>query len=410
MRGIGWGFWADVRYGARLLLRNPGLAAVAVSSLALGIGANTALFSVVDAMMLRMLPVPRADEIVRLRTPLSYPAFRTIRDRTQTLAGLSAFSVFPASVRTGEDAEQAVGQMVSGDFYSVLGVNAFLGRLLSPDDDRIPGVGGRDGPVGVLSYQYWQRRFALDPSVVGRTITLNGVPVAIVGVAPPKFFGVIQTLSPDLTVPIALQPRVFPSTSTELWVHGDEGSILTYDLTDTYGPEIVARLKSGITIERAQAELTVLYRQILAARGSTRTEEQQRREHAEQRVDLTPAGNGSGMFQPQERSLLLIVMSAVPAVVLLIACANVATLLLARAAARQREVAIRLSVGSDRMRLIRQLLTESFVLAVAGGAAGLLIAAWGRRVLLTWISSRAGPFFALQAETDTRALIFTLAA
>ena len=410
MRGIGWGFWADLRYGTRLLLRNPGFAAVAVSSLALGIGANTALFSVTDALMLRMLPVPHADEIVRLRTPLSYPAFRTIRDRTQTLAGMSAFSVFPASVRTGEDAEQAVGQMVSGDFYSVLGVNAVLGRVLSPDDDRIPGVGGRDGPVAVISYQYWQRRFALDPSVVGRTMTLNGVPVTIVGVAPPKFFGVIQTLSPDLTVPIALQPRVFPSTSTELWVHGDEGSILTYDLTDTYGPEIVGRLKSGITIERAQAELTVLYRQILSARGSTQTEEQQRREHAEQRVDLTPAGNGSGMFQPPERSLLLIVMSAVPAVVLLIACANVATLLLARAAARQREVAIRLSVGSNRMRLIRQLLTESFVLAVAGGAAGLLIAAWGRRVLLTWISSRAGPFFALQAETDTRTLIFTLAA
>ena len=369
MRGIGWGFWADLRYGTRLLLRNPGFAAVAVSSLALGIGANTALFSVTDALMLRMLPVPHADEIVRLRTPLSYPAFRTIRDRTQTLAGMSAFSVFPASVRTGEDAEQAVGQMVSGDFYSVLGVSAVLGRVLSPDDDQIPGVGGRDGPVAVISYRYWQRRFALDPSVVGRTMTLNGVPVTIVGVAPPKFFGVIQTLSPDLTVPIALQPRVFPSTSTELWVHGDEGSILTYDLTDTYGPEIVARLKDGITIERAQAELSVLYRQILAARGSTRTEEQQRHEHAEQRVDLTPAGNGSGMFQPQERSLLLIVMSAVPAVVLLIACANVATLLLARAAARQREVAIRLSVGSDRMRLIRQLLTESLVMAVAGRTA-----------------------------------------
>ena len=251
MGGIGWGFWADLRYGTRLLLRNPGFAAVAVSSLALGIGANTALFSVTDALMLRMLPVPHADEIVRLRTPLSYPAFRTIRDRTQTLAGMSAFSVFPASVRTGEDAEQAVGQMVSGDFYSVLSVNAVLGRVLSPDDDRIPGIGGRDGPVAVISYRYWQRRFALDPSVVGRTMTLNGVPVTIVGVAPPKFFGVIQTLSPDLTVPIALQPRVFPSTSTELWVHGDEGSILTYDLTDTYGPEIVARLKSGITIERA---------------------------------------------------------------------------------------------------------------------------------------------------------------
>src|SRR5438067_5951314 len=223
MRGIGWGFWADLRYGTRLLLRNPGFAAVAVSSLALGIGANTALFSVTDALMLRMLPVPRADEIVRLRTPLSYPAFRTIRDRAQTLAGMSAFSIFPASVRVGQDAEQAVAQMVSGNFYTMLVVNAAAGRLLSPDDDRIPGVGGGDGPVAVTSHQYWQRRFASDASIVGRTITLKSVPVTIVGVAAPKFFGVLQTLSPDLTLPIALQPRVYPSTNTELWVHGDQG-------------------------------------------------------------------------------------------------------------------------------------------------------------------------------------------
>lgn len=412
VRSFGWleDAWRDLHYGARLLLRNPGFTAVVVSSLALGIGANTALFSVTDAMMLRMLPVPRAEEIVRLRTPLSYPAFDTIRDRTQALAGMSAFSLFPASVRIDEDAEQAVAQMVSGNFYAMLGVNAAAGRLLSPEDDRIPGFGGRDGPVAVISYQYWQRRFAFDTSIVGRAITLNGVPVTVVGVTAPKFFGVNQTVSPDLTLPIVLQPRVSPSTSTELWVHGDEGSILTYDLTDDYGPSIVARLKPGVTIERAQAELTVLYRQILAARSNPPSEEQQGREHAEQNLELTPAGNGAAMFQPQERNLLLIVMSAVPAIVLLIACANVATLLLARAAARQREVAVRLSIGSGRIRLIRQLLTESFVLAVAGGAVGILIATWGRGALLTWMSSRAGPFFALQAETDTRTLIFTLAA
>src|SRR5258706_1655339 len=150
MGGLGH-FWTDLRYGARLLVRHPGFTAAAVSSLALGIGANTALFSVTDALMLRMLPVPHAEDIVRLRTPLSYPAFRTIRDQTQTLSGMCAFSVFPASVRLGEEAEQAVGQMVSGDFYAVLGVHAVLGRLLSPDDDGIPGVGGRDGPVGVIS-------------------------------------------------------------------------------------------------------------------------------------------------------------------------------------------------------------------------------------------------------------------
>jgi len=150
--------WRDFRYGARLLVRNPGFTMVVVCSLALGIGANTALFSVMDAMMLRMLPVPRADEIVRLRTPLSYPAFRTIRDRAQTLAGMSAFSIVPASVRVDQDAEQAVAQMVSGNFYTMLGVNAAAGRLLSSDDDRIPGVGGGDGPVAVISYQRRHRQ------------------------------------------------------------------------------------------------------------------------------------------------------------------------------------------------------------------------------------------------------------
>ena len=403
-------FGADVRYGVRLLLRNPGFAAVAIMSLALGVGANTALFSVTDALMLRMLPVPHAEDIVRLRTSLSFPAFQTIRDRTQTLAGMSAFSFFPASVRVGEDAEQAFGQMVSGNYYAVLGVTAIAGRLLSPEDDRVPGVGGRDGPVAVISYQYWERRFARDPSVVGRTITVNGVPVSIVGVAQAGFFGIIQTLSPEVTVPIMLQPRIIPSTSTELWTHGDEGSFLSYDITDSYGPPFIARLKPGVSIAQAEAELTVLHKQIVEARGSTQAEAQQRRESAEQKVALAPAGNGAGQFQPQERALLLIVMSAVPAVVLLIACANVATLLLARAAARQREVAVRLSVGAGRARLIRQLLTESLVLAIVGGAAGLLLAAWGRRVLLAWILERVGPPFAMQAETDVRTLLFTLAA
>ncbi|MGH9221367.1 MAG: ADOP family duplicated permease [Vicinamibacterales bacterium] len=401
--------WRDLLYTARLLWRNPSFTAVIICLLALGIGANTALFSVMDAMMLRMLPVPRADEIVRFRTPLSYPAFRTISERTETVAGMSVFSVFPASVRIDQDAEQAVAQMVSGNFYAMLDVNAAVGRLLASEDDRIPGVGGPDGAVAVISHRYWERRFASDSSIVGRTITLNGVPVTIVGVAAPKFFGVTQTVSPDLTLPIALQPRLYPSTSTELWVHGDGGSILTYDLTDEYGPPIVARLQRGVTLDQAQAELSVLYRQILAARGRA-SDEQQRRESINEKVELIPAGNGAGLFEPQTRRLFLIVMSAVPAVVLLIACANVATLLLARAAARQRELAVRLSMGSSRIRLIRQLLTESLVLAVAGGAVGILVAAWGRRVLLDWISSREGGFFALQAETDVRTLIFTFGA
>jgi predicted permease len=408
MRTFTEGIWADLRYGVRLLVGNPGFTAVAVLSLALGIGANTALFSVTDALMFRMLPVKDAREIVAVRTPLSYPAYRSIRDRNQTLSGMFAFSVFPANYRIDEEAEQGFGQMVSGNFYSVLGVNAVLGRVLTPDDDRIPGTGGPDGPVGVITYQYWNRRFALDPSVIGRTITFNGVPVTIVGVTPPYFSGVLQVLSPDVTVAISLQPRVFPSASTELWAHGDEGSFLNYDLTDTYGPPIMARLKPGVSVPQAEAELTLLYQQILSMRADSRPEEQRRRENAEQKVALAPGGNGFFNFEPQERVLVLLVMSAVPAVVLLIACANVATLLLARAAARQREVAVRLAIGAGRLRLIRQFLSESMVLALVGGAAGLLAAEWGRRLLLNWMSSRLDIPFALRAENDARTLLFTL--
>jgi predicted permease len=402
--------WRDVQYGVRLLWRNPGFTAVVVCSLALGIGANSALFSIVDAMMLRMLPVSNAEEIVRFRTPLSYPAFRTIRERTQTLSGASTFSVFPSSVRIQGDAEQAVAQMVSGNFFEMLGVDAAAGRLLSPDDDRIAGAGGPDGAVAVISYQYWQRRFALETSIIGRAITLNGAPVTIIGVAEKKFFGVMQMQSSDVTVPIALQPRISPSTSTELWAHGDQGSILDYDRTDEFGPPIVGRLKPGVTLEQAQTELAFLYRQILDARLASPSGGEALRESAKLNIELTPAGNGSGMFQARERNLLLIVLAAAPAVVLLIACANVATLLLARSAARQREVAVRVAIGSGRIRLIRQLLTEGLVLALAGGLLGLAIATWGRRLLLAWMSSELGPFFALQAETDTRTLVFTLAA
>jgi len=395
--------WRDLRYGGRLLLRSPGFAVAAVSSLALGIGANTALFSVTDALMFKMLPVSRPEHLVRVRTPLSFPAFRTVRDHNRTLAGMFAYSVFPASVRIRDDAdvEQAVGQMVTEEFYSVLGVKAVRGRALSRDDV---------GPIAVISYAYWQRRFALDPAAIGQAITLNGVSVTIVGVTPPGFFGVIPTMSPDITVPVALQPSVFPSTSTELWAHGDEGSFLSYDLTDAYGPAVMARLKPGVRLEQAEAELTVMYQQILSARNGATAADRERRQSPEQRIVLVPAGNGSGTFEPQARALMLLVMTAVPALVLLIACVNVATLLLARAAARQREIAARLSLGAGRGRVVRQLLSESLVLALAGGAAGLLLAGWTRRVLLAWIAAHSFGFFALQAATDMRTLLFTMAA
>ncbi len=414
MHGFHWldTLLKDIRFGARMLRRSPGFTAVALLSLALGIGANTALFSVMDALLLRMLPVKDPQQLVQLRSQVSFPAFQKINLRNRVFSGAFAYSYMlltPASLRIDKEPEHASGIFVSGDYYSVLGVDAVAGRLLTPDDDSIPGAGGSQGPVAVISYQYWQRRFGLNPSVIGKSITVNSLPVTIVGVTPPAFLGINQAFTSDFTLPLMLQPRVSPSASTELWVHGDQGSFISYDLTDQYGPGLMARLKPGVTLAQAQAELNVLYQQILTDRAGGQINEQKRRENLEKRLELIPAGNGYDSWDAPTRNLLLIIMVAVPGVVLLIACANVANLLLARAAARQKEVAVRLSIGAGRGRLIRQFLTESVLLSLGGGALGLVFAAGGRWLLLDWMRSHInGPFY-LAAQTDSRVLAFTAA-
>jgi predicted permease len=374
----------DLRYALRMWRKNPGFTAVALLSLALGIGANTAIFSVLDEVLLRSLPVSNPRELALLtliatdqnsrwaavlrevfgdEAPLSYPLYRALRDSNQVFSGLAA-SFEPMNVdMAAQGRPQVQAEPVSGNYFSVLGVEPILGRVLEVGDDQVPGSGGARGPVAVLSYRFWQRHFALDPAVLGRSIRLNGAPFTIVGVARQGFDGELVGIPSDLWLPVALMKALSPQKDPERgapWF------------------TVIGRLKAGITRRQAQEALQALLRH--APDGTT--------------FGMNPAwfgirvkdgSKGISSLRAQLSIMLIVLMCAV-GLVLFIACANLATLLLARAAARHREIAVRLSIGAGRARLIRQLFTESLLLAVIGGIAGLLLARWGAALLVALIS------------------------
>jgi predicted permease len=399
--------WLDLRYALRTLRRNPGFAVVAVLTLALGIGANTAIFSLIDAVLLKMLPVNNPERLALLThgdspdagTRFAYSQYKRLRDQNQVFSGLLAYFPLRLTVSVDGQPEPAVaGQLVSGNYYSVLGVNAALGRTIIPDDDRAPGA----SPVCVISYNYWRRRFAGAPAIVGKTIHLSGSPFTIIGVTPPEFFGLEVGSSLDISVPLMMQPQVMPGINSYL-----EDNIAMY-----FRFTVMGRLRPGVTSRAAQAGLSALYQQILADQFAVYAarygvSKKEVGSLLEQKLALEPGGRGLSELRRQFSRPLLVLMIVV-ALVLLIACANVAGLLLARAVARRREIAIRLALGVSRLRLVRQLLTESVLLSSLGGLLGLLFAAWGTQALLPLLSQGEIPPY-LNLSPDIRALSFTIA-
>jgi predicted permease len=412
-RGVRWfdEWTGDLRYAFRSFRRTPGLTFAAVATLALGIGANTAVFSAVDAMLLRPLPVMNPDELVAFnalwpenamvgrysgsgrldpatgrqkRTSFSELTFRHFRDHSETLSDVFAFSPTSFIVVDERTADAAQGLVVSGAYFKGFGVQASIGRTLGPEDD----VAGA-APVAVLSHRYWRTRFQGDPNILGKAVTLNGVHFTIVGVLSEGFFGPRVSESSDVTIPLAVHARV-PDSST-WWL------------------QIMGRLKPGVTPSQVLAELQPGYERTVFESWNTRPAEQRRPNDAE-RTGIPEfrviAGSQGPLGPPADAQRTLTLVFAIVVLILLIGCVNLANLFLARAASRQQETSTRLALGSGRGRLIRQLLTESLLLACCGGALGLLLAWWCKDFLLWFPTTDT---LILTTHIDARVFFFSAA-
>lgn len=399
-------FLQDLRYGIRTLSKNPGFTFVSVLTLALGLGANTAIFSLTDQILLRRLPVEKPEQLFVLRSPgpksgrvwsdgdgaasLSYPLYKELVEKNNIFSGLLARFAIPLSVSGDGQTERADGELVSGNYFEVLGVRPAIGRVFTSDDDAILGA----GQVVVLSHSYWTRRYGNDPGVLNKTLTVNGSVMTVVGVARAGFNGVQVGQTPDIFIPISMKAHMTPN-SDGMNDHKD------------YWLAIIGRLKPGLLPSQAEEAFAPIYRQILElelAFNSFSPEMQQR--FLDKKMLLQPGSKGRPILEHDQKQPLLVLMGMV-GLVLLIACANVANLLLARGAARQREIAIRMAVGAGRLRLVRQFLVESLTLSVMGGLVGLLVGWWTIGALVGAIPDGIGAV-GLSKNLDGRLMLFTI--
>jgi macrolide transport system ATP-binding/permease protein len=350
----------DLRYGLRVLAKSPAFTIVAVLSLALGIGANTAIFSLVNVLLLRPIPVREPDRLVSVFTtdqrnpgnlPVSHLNFKDLRDQNDVFTGMAAFTFAQVNWAKGTASEQLLVQLVSGEYFSLLGVSLRLGRVILPEEDRKP------APVAVLGHGFWERSLGSDPNVIGRTLILNRQPFTVIGVAPRSFTGTVLGGGPALWVPMSMHDVVQPNFD---WYETRRGLFLN----------LIGRLKPGVSAQQAAANTSTIFARLEQAYP---VDNKGRSAGAVSLLDARLNPDGPGGVPVVQLSMILML---VVGIVLLIACANVANLLLARASRRRREIAVRLALGAERVRLIRQLLTESLVLSIVGALLGVLLAYW----------------------------------
>ena len=404
----------DIRYALRALRQNPGFASVAVLSLALGIGVNTAIFSLLDALLLKPLPVEDPARLVLLSDPeaagvsigsqngdrslFTCDEFRSLANRNQVFTSMfgaeSNASRTNASIKGGPREEMRT-RLVTGEYFSTLGVKPLVGRFFTTADETAPGA----DPYIVLSYAYWDRRFGRDAGVLGASIQIQKTFFSVIGVAPPGFFGETVGETPDVWLPMMMEPLVNPGRD---WLHDDPSKV-----EKVMWLAVAGRLKPGATEQQAEASLNVLFQQFLKDTAGSNLSEERQKELTNQKIKLHRGDRGASPMREEFGQPVLVLM-AVVGLVLLIACANVANLLLARATARTREISIRLALGASRGRLITQMLTESVMLSLLGGALGVLLATWANRLLLRMASSGPNPV-GLNVPLDWRVLGFTAA-